>query len=138
MFERRFCPSGGDLPDDLPRDVAFWPIGSFLRSSPASSSARSSACSRCGNAQVLGTDQFPAPAAQTWSAVAKALGHGLSSLEPVKLWLILAGGVVGAVLTDGCGAGVLGQRRQHSQDARRRLAGQALSYAGPCIRRPRP
>jgi putative OPT family oligopeptide transporter len=51
------------------------------------------------NAQVLGTDQFPAPAAQTWSAVAIALGHGLSSLESVKLWLIFAGGVVGAVLT---------------------------------------
>jgi uncharacterized oligopeptide transporter (OPT) family protein len=51
------------------------------------------------NAQVLGTDQFPAPAAQTWSAVAIALGRGLSSLEPVKLWLILAGGVVGVVLT---------------------------------------
>jgi OPT family oligopeptide transporter len=51
------------------------------------------------NAQVLGTDQFPAPAAQTWSAVAKALGQGLSALEPVKLWLILAGGVVGVVLT---------------------------------------
>ncbi len=51
------------------------------------------------NAQVLGTDQFPAPAAQTWSAVAIALGQGLSSLESVKLWLIFAGGVVGAVLT---------------------------------------
>jgi uncharacterized oligopeptide transporter (OPT) family protein len=50
-------------------------------------------------AQVLGTDQFPAPAAQTWSAVAIALGQGLSSLEPVKLRLIFAGGVVGAVLT---------------------------------------
>ena len=33
------------------------------------------------NAQVLGTDQFPAPAAQTWSAVAIALGHGLSRLS---------------------------------------------------------
>jgi putative OPT family oligopeptide transporter len=51
------------------------------------------------DAQVLGTDQFPAPAAQTWSAVAIALGRGLSALEPVKLWLILAGGIVGAVLT---------------------------------------
>src|SRR5262245_55884321 len=51
------------------------------------------------NAQVLGTDQFPAPAAQTWSAVAKALGQGLASLEPVKLWLIFAGSVVGVVLT---------------------------------------
>jgi len=51
------------------------------------------------NAQVLGTDQFPAPAAQTWSAVAIALGQGLSSLEPVKLWLIFAGGGVGVLLT---------------------------------------
>ena len=51
------------------------------------------------DAQVLGTDQFPAPAAQTWSAVAIALGQGLSSLGSVKLWLIFAGGVVGVVLT---------------------------------------
>src|SRR6195256_1499968 len=51
------------------------------------------------NAEVLGTDQFPAPAAQTWAAVAIALGHGLSSLEPIKLWLIFAGGAVGVVLT---------------------------------------
>jgi putative OPT family oligopeptide transporter len=51
------------------------------------------------NAQVLGTDQFPAPAAQTWAAVARALGQGLSSLEPVKLWLIVAGGVAGVALT---------------------------------------
>jgi OPT family oligopeptide transporter len=51
------------------------------------------------DAQVLGTDQFPAPAAQTWSAVAIALGKGLSSLEPVKLWLIVAGSVVGGLLT---------------------------------------
>jgi uncharacterized oligopeptide transporter (OPT) family protein len=50
-------------------------------------------------AQVLGTDQFPAPAAQTWSAVAIALGQGLSSLEPVKVRLIFAGAVVGTVLT---------------------------------------
>jgi len=51
------------------------------------------------NAQVLGTDQFPAPSAQTWSAVAIALGQGLSSLEAVKLWLILAGAAVGVLLT---------------------------------------
>jgi putative OPT family oligopeptide transporter len=51
------------------------------------------------DAQVLGTDQFPAPSAQTWSAVAIALANGLSSLEPVKLWLIAAGGVVGVALT---------------------------------------
>jgi putative OPT family oligopeptide transporter len=51
------------------------------------------------NAQVLGTDQFPAPAAQAWAAVAIALGQGLSSLGSVKLWLIFAGGVVGVALT---------------------------------------
>jgi uncharacterized oligopeptide transporter (OPT) family protein len=51
------------------------------------------------NAQVLGTDAFPAPAAQTWSAVAIALGQGLSSLAAVKLWLICAGVVVGVALT---------------------------------------
>jgi uncharacterized oligopeptide transporter (OPT) family protein len=51
------------------------------------------------DAQVLGTDQFPAPAAQTWSAVAIALGRSLSSLESVKLWLIFAGSVVGVLLT---------------------------------------
>jgi len=51
------------------------------------------------DAQVLGTDQFPAPAAQTWSAVAIALGQGLSSLESVKMWLIFAGSVVGVALT---------------------------------------
>src|SRR3954463_2858382 len=51
------------------------------------------------DAGVLGTDQFPAPAAQTWSAVAIALGQGLSSLDPIKLWLIFAGALVGVVLT---------------------------------------
>jgi putative OPT family oligopeptide transporter len=51
------------------------------------------------DAQVLGTDQFPAPAAQTWAAVAIALGRSLSSLESVKLWLIFAGSVVGVLLT---------------------------------------
>jgi uncharacterized oligopeptide transporter (OPT) family protein len=49
--------------------------------------------------QVLGTDQFPAPAALTWAAVANALSSGLSALEPAKLWLILAGGLVGVLLT---------------------------------------
>jgi OPT family oligopeptide transporter len=51
------------------------------------------------NAQVLGTDQFPAPAAQIWSAVAIALGRGLSSLESAKLWMLFAGGLVGILLT---------------------------------------
>src|SRR5262249_5675494 len=50
-------------------------------------------------ARVLAPAQSPAPAAQTWSAVAIALGKGLSSLESIKLWLIFAGGVVGVLLT---------------------------------------
>src|SRR5881227_1664930 len=36
--------------------------------------------------KALGTEQFPAPAAQTWSAVALALSHGLAALQPVKVW----------------------------------------------------
>jgi len=50
-------------------------------------------------ASVLGSDQFPAPAAQTWRAVALALSRGFESLEPVKVWLIVIGGVVGMLLT---------------------------------------
>ncbi len=51
------------------------------------------------NASVLGGDQFPAPAAQTWAAVAKALSKGLEALEPLKVWSIVIGGVVGIVLS---------------------------------------
>jgi OPT family oligopeptide transporter len=51
------------------------------------------------NASVLGTDQFPAPAAQTWAAVAKALSKGLGALEPLKVWCIMVGGVLGIVLS---------------------------------------
>jgi uncharacterized oligopeptide transporter (OPT) family protein len=50
------------------------------------------------DASVLGTPQFPAPAAQTWKAVAEALSHGLESLERVKIWSIVIGGLVGVVL----------------------------------------
>jgi uncharacterized oligopeptide transporter (OPT) family protein len=48
---------------------------------------------------VLGTAKFPAPAAQTWSAVAKALSRGLDALEPVKVWSIVIGGAVGIILS---------------------------------------
>ena len=51
------------------------------------------------DASVLGTDQFPAPAAQTWRAVAVALSGGIRSLGPVKTWCIVVGGLVGIVLT---------------------------------------
>src|SRR5690606_1857042 len=50
------------------------------------------------DASVLGTDQFPAPAAQTWRAVAVALGHGMEALEPVKVWSIVIGGTLGILL----------------------------------------
>jgi hypothetical protein len=49
------------------------------------------------DASALGTDQFPAPAAQTWRAVAVALSGGLGDLGPVKLWSIAAGGLVDAL-----------------------------------------
>jgi OPT family oligopeptide transporter len=51
------------------------------------------------DASVLGSDQFPAPAAQTWRAVAIALSNGLAALGPVKIWSIVIGGLVGMVLT---------------------------------------
>ena len=51
------------------------------------------------NAAALGTDQFPAPAAQTWAAVAKALSKGLGALEPLKVWCIVVGGALGIVLS---------------------------------------
>jgi OPT family oligopeptide transporter len=50
------------------------------------------------NASVLGSDQFPAPAAQTWRAVALALSNGLESLGAVKIWSIAIGGLVGILL----------------------------------------
>ena len=51
------------------------------------------------DASALGSDQFPAPAAQTWRAVALALSHGVQSLGPVKTWCIAVGGLVGIVLS---------------------------------------
>ncbi len=50
------------------------------------------------NASVLGTDQFPAPAAQTWKGVAEAMAQGLSTMHPVKIWCIVIGGLVGLIL----------------------------------------
>jgi putative OPT family oligopeptide transporter len=51
------------------------------------------------DAGVLGSDQFPAPAAQTWRAVAVALSQGVQALGPVKIWSMVIGGLVGIVLT---------------------------------------
>jgi len=50
------------------------------------------------DASVLGTDQFPAPAAQTWKGVAEAMASGLSTMHPVKIWSIVIGGLVGILL----------------------------------------
>lgn len=54
------------------------------------------------NAAALGTEQFPAPAAQTWRGVAEAMSHmeeGLfKSLGPIKTWAIIIGGLVGIIL----------------------------------------
>jgi OPT family oligopeptide transporter len=50
------------------------------------------------DASVLGTDQFPAPAAQTWKGVAEAMAKGLSTMHPVKVWSIVIGGLVGLIL----------------------------------------
>jgi len=47
--------------------------------------------------EVIGSDQFPAPSAQTWAAVAQALSKGFEALAPVKIWSIVIGGAVGVV-----------------------------------------
>jgi uncharacterized oligopeptide transporter (OPT) family protein len=50
------------------------------------------------DASVLGSDQFPAPAALTWKAVAEALSQGISSLGAIKMWEIVIGGTVGILM----------------------------------------
>jgi uncharacterized oligopeptide transporter (OPT) family protein len=51
------------------------------------------------NPKVIGSDQFPAPAAQTWAAVAQAMSKGFEALGPVKAWSIAVGGAVGIIFT---------------------------------------
>jgi len=48
---------------------------------------------------VLGSAQFPAPAAQAWRAVALVLSHGVGSLGTVRLWMIGVSLVAGVLLT---------------------------------------
>jgi uncharacterized oligopeptide transporter (OPT) family protein len=50
------------------------------------------------NANVLGSDQFPAPAAQNWRAVALAMSKGIADLHPVKKYSIGIGAAVGVAL----------------------------------------
>jgi uncharacterized oligopeptide transporter (OPT) family protein len=63
------------------------------------------------DASLLGSNLFPAPAAQTWRAVALALSNGLSHLGAIKLWSIAIGGVVGVTLT--LLPSIVPARRQH-------------------------
>lgn len=51
------------------------------------------------NAAALGTNQFPAPAAQVWYGVAKLMSNGLHSLHPTAQMGIVVGGVAGILIT---------------------------------------
>jgi len=51
------------------------------------------------DATVLGGDQFPAPAAQVWKAVAELLARGVHALPPFAPLAIAIGLAVGALLT---------------------------------------
>lgn len=50
------------------------------------------------NAAALGTDRWPAPAAQVWAAVARLLGSGFSALHPTARLGLVIGGLIGIIL----------------------------------------
>src|SRR5262245_65805104 len=50
------------------------------------------------NASVLGTEQWPAPAAQVWRGVAELLSKGVGSLHPTARIGLLIGSLVGILL----------------------------------------
>ncbi len=50
------------------------------------------------SAKALGGDQFPAPSAQVWRAVAELLDKGLSELGTVRVWAIIIGASIGILL----------------------------------------
>lgn len=50
------------------------------------------------NASVLGTEQWPAPAAQVWAAVAQLLTDGLDALHPLARMSMWCGLIVGVLL----------------------------------------
>ncbi|MBF0546611.1 MAG: OPT/YSL family transporter [Candidatus Riflebacteria bacterium] len=50
-------------------------------------------------ADVLGTNQWPAPSAQVWAAVAKLLANGLHSLHPTAQIGLVIGCLIGILLT---------------------------------------
>jgi len=47
---------------------------------------------------VLGSDKFPAPAAQVWASVAKLLSNGFTSLHPTARWALVIGGLIGILI----------------------------------------
>jgi uncharacterized oligopeptide transporter (OPT) family protein len=53
------------------------------------------------DATTLTSGEFPAPAAQSWKAVAELMKDGLKGMHPVYRNGILFGGLLGAVLTLG-------------------------------------
>ncbi len=50
------------------------------------------------SADVLGSNEFPAPAAQVWKGVAELLAKGLSSLHPTERWALVLGGLSGIAI----------------------------------------
>ena len=50
------------------------------------------------DAASLGTDKFPAPAAQTWRGVAELLANGFDSIHPTAQMALWIGGAVGILL----------------------------------------
>jgi OPT family oligopeptide transporter len=50
------------------------------------------------NASVLGTEQWPAPAAQVWRGVAELLSKGVGSLHPTARIGLLVGATIGIIL----------------------------------------
>ena len=50
------------------------------------------------DASALGSDQWPAPSAQVWAAVAKLLSNGVHSLHPAARMGMIVGGLVGIII----------------------------------------
>jgi uncharacterized oligopeptide transporter (OPT) family protein len=50
------------------------------------------------NPETLGSEDFPAPAAQVWAGVAKMLGEGLAALPPGAVMGMVVGGIIGVIL----------------------------------------
>jgi uncharacterized oligopeptide transporter (OPT) family protein len=47
---------------------------------------------------ILGSTQFPAPAAQVWASVARLLSNGFESLHPTARTALIIGGIVGLLI----------------------------------------